>query len=168
MRSIAAVAFLTYAATRAELTHAVGTYLHSQAILRAEATDDLLTGQIKTLQAFALNKLIQDGVARANRAYTGDPAAVLAALDRLGQEWRSARFSGSLVQDRMGGALVTRARRARSSGARPQRPTWHWPPNFRPKRKKLFSVNYRRMKSGSMRTRTIAMARSRSEPTMLL
>jgi PAS domain S-box-containing protein len=105
--SIAAVSFLTYFAARTELTHDVGTYLQSQAILRAEAVGDLLTRQIKTLEAFALNKAIQDGVAQANDTYAGELDEVRAALEQTDHQWRSATGDEPLVRHRMSGAVVS-------------------------------------------------------------
>src|SRR5436309_12037829 len=57
--SIGTIAFLTNQITQAALADDVGERLHNLATLKAQATGDLLTRQVDTLQAFGLSKLVQ-------------------------------------------------------------------------------------------------------------
>jgi PAS domain S-box-containing protein len=99
--SVAAVAFFSARATRAELTTNVGANLHATAQSSALAVGDLLARQVDTLQAFGLSKVVQDGVAAANAAYAGAPDAIQARISALDQQWIAAGDSDPLIQTRL-------------------------------------------------------------------
>src|SRR3954466_15390981 len=85
--SVSAVAFFSNRTTSAELTAHAGSALHQQAATRAQAVGDLLARQVDTLQAFVLNKFIQDQVAAINASYPGDAAAIQAHIQALDKRW---------------------------------------------------------------------------------
>jgi anti-anti-sigma regulatory factor/HAMP domain-containing protein len=109
--SVSAVAFLNNRATSAELTAVAGNTLHQEAATEAQAVGDLLARQVNTLQAFGLNKFVQDQLAVVNTAYTGDTAAIQAQIQTLDKRWVAAGDNDPLVQDRLNNQVAAELRR---------------------------------------------------------
>ena len=113
--SVSAVAFLNNRATSAELTAVAGNTLHQQAATQAQAVGDLLAQQVNTLQAFGLNKFVQEQVAAVNATYTGDTAAAQAQIQALDKRWVAAGDDDPLIQGRLNNPVATELRKYRSA-----------------------------------------------------
>jgi len=113
--SVSAVAFFNNRAASAELTSVAGNTLHQKAAIEGRAIGDLLARQVSTLQAFGLNKFIQDQVAAINTTYTGDAVAVQAQIQALDKQWVAARDDDPLIQDRLRNQMAAELRKYRSA-----------------------------------------------------
>jgi PAS domain S-box-containing protein len=74
--------------TRAQLTSDAGKSLQSVATTQAIVIGNELTQKIRQLEAFALNKFLQDSVLETNNNYRGAPEAIRAELAKRDQHWR--------------------------------------------------------------------------------
>src|SRR3954453_17804054 len=113
--SVSAVAFLNNRATSAELTAVAGNTLHQEAATEAQAVGDLLAQQVHTLQAFGLNKFLQDQVAAANTTYSGDAAVVHDQIQALDKRWVAASDDDPLIQHRLSNQVATELRKYRGA-----------------------------------------------------
>jgi anti-anti-sigma regulatory factor/HAMP domain-containing protein len=112
---VSAVAFLNNRATSAELTAVAGNTLHQEAATEAQAVGDLLAQQVHTLQAFGLNKFLQDQVAAANTTYSGDAAVVHDQIQALDKRWVAASDDDPLIQHRLSNQVATELRKYRGA-----------------------------------------------------
>src|SRR5262245_54784629 len=94
--SVGVVTYVTNRSIQTALTNNVGDSLHSLAALKGEAAGDLLARQIANLQAFALSKVVQDGVERVSDSYIGTPAEISARIDTLDKLWHTAKDTDSV------------------------------------------------------------------------
>lgn len=93
--SVSALAVVTDQTSRANLTANAGNGLKSTADSQAAAIRNLLNDKINTLAAFGLSEIVQDEVAKADDAYTGDPASIQQQIDALDQQWKAADAAGT-------------------------------------------------------------------------
>jgi PAS domain S-box-containing protein len=74
--------------TRTQLTSDAGKSLRSVATTQAIVIGNEITQKIRQLEAFALNKFLQDSVLETNNAYRGGAEAIRAELAKKDQHWR--------------------------------------------------------------------------------
>jgi GAF domain-containing protein len=90
MVSVATVGLIVNGVVGAELTRTAGADLKQAATTKAFIIGGLIDKQVELLRAVALSQAVQERVAEANRAYTGDRTSIQAEIEVLDQQWQAA------------------------------------------------------------------------------
>lgn len=109
--SVGLVSYITTVNIRTQLTEDLGKELKAVTVSQAQSVDDLLSKQLEVLQAFALNKLVQDEAEAINNTYTGSSATIQAEIKNLDAQWRTADSNNNnadpLVASRLNNIVAT-------------------------------------------------------------
>lgn len=93
-----------------QLMNGAGEQIHSTAMTTGLMVGDLLDQEVATLQAFGVNKVVQDTVTRTNAAYSSDNAISQQRIQELDTAWRAASSDDAVIRSRLNNLVAAELR----------------------------------------------------------